>query len=133
MTQKTKKILLATSLLLLGGYIAYSLTRKKPKPQKKKPAVISFPPLENLGNDNPPYVYTKSNSNLRETPSTSARIVKTYQEGVTMYVTSSGAFSDGNWWEVNDGEGNSGWMRADVVTIPSEDDILSSYLFNEYA
>jgi uncharacterized protein YgiM (DUF1202 family) len=129
MTQQQKKILLATSLLLLGGFIAYSLTRKKPK--KKKPAVISFPPLENLGNDNPPYVYTKSNTNLRETPSTSARIVKTYEEGVMMYVISSGTFSDGDWWEVNDGEGNSGWMRADVVTLPSEDG-LYSYLFNEY-
>jgi hypothetical protein len=31
MTQQQKKILLATSLLLLGGFIAYSLTRKKGK------------------------------------------------------------------------------------------------------
>jgi len=34
-----------------------------------------------------------------------------------MNVTSSGTFSNYDWWEVNDGQGNSGWMREDVVTI----------------
>lgn len=135
MTKRTKIITgVITAILLLGGGIAYALTRKKPPtnpnaPVKRKPAILSFPPLENLGFGNPKFVYTKSSSNLRKNPSTSSAIVKTYPQGVKMNVTSSGTFSDGDWWEVNDGQGNSGWMREDVVTLEDTEEITYEDLY----
>jgi uncharacterized protein YgiM (DUF1202 family) len=121
MTKKTKIIAgIVTAILLLGGGVVYAINRKKKDPNapvKRKPAIITILPLENLGLGNPKYVYTKSSSNLRKNPSTSSGIVKTYPQGVKMNVTSSGTFSNYDWWEVNDGQGNSGWMREDVVTI----------------
>lgn len=121
MTKRTKIITgVLTAILLLGGGLAFALKKKKTDPNapvKRKPAIFTFPPLENLGFGNPKFVFTKSGTNLRKNPSTSSAIVKNYNLGVKLNVTSSGTFSDGDWWEVNDGQGNVGWVRGDVVTL----------------
>jgi hypothetical protein len=127
MTKKQKVVAVLLPLLLLGGYFAYSQIKKKkvvPTPPKKKPAQIIIEDTTGGIIKDAEYVTTKQGTNLRQTPSTSARILKSYDAGVLLYVTSSGRFSEYDWWEVNDGLGNIGWVRADVVDI--YDDNLAS-------
>lgn len=61
-------------------------------------------------------VYTKSGARLRSEPSTSSTIIETYQLGEVFFVLDTSNESDGLWYNVDDGFGNSGWFRNDVVT-----------------
>lgn len=127
MTKKQKIVAVLLPLLLLGGYFAYSQIKKKkvlPTPPKKKPTQIIIEDTTGGIMNDTEYLLTKQGTNLRKTPSTSATILKSYDAGVLLYVTSSGTFSGFDWWEVNDGSGNIGWVRADVVDV--YDDNLSS-------
>ena len=55
----------------------------------------------------------KSNVVLRSSPSTSARAVMTFQPGDLVYPTGQ---KNGIWWEVDDENGNRGWVSSAFIT-----------------
>lgn len=55
----------------------------------------------------------KSNVVLRGTPSTSGRAVMTFQPGDLVYPTGQ---KNGIWWEVDDENGNRGWVSSAFIT-----------------
>ena len=59
----------------------------------------------------------QQDARLRSEPNTSSQILKTYNADDVLFVTSSAQGTDGVWYELNDGEGNVGWMREDVITL----------------
>ena len=116
---KTKKVLLILlPLLLIGGGLFALTRRKKPvTPPKKKPAEITFGDLSGGIQQDALMAFTKDGARLRATPSTDSKIVKTFSANETVFITSSAQATDGVWYEVNDGEGNTGWMRDDTIDL----------------
>jgi uncharacterized protein YgiM (DUF1202 family) len=115
---KTKKVLwILIPLLLIGGGI-FALTRKKkPVTTKRKPAKFIFGDLTGGILQDSMIAYTKQDARLRTEPNTASEIVKTFNIDDSVFITSSAQGTDGVWYEVNDGEGNSGWMREDVLNL----------------
>lgn len=60
-----------------------------------------------------PAQVTTTNVQLREAPSTSARVVYTLKQGVLVYPTGA---RNGVWMEVDDENGNRGWMSSAFAT-----------------
>jgi hypothetical protein len=61
-------------------------------------------------------VTTKSGTRLRESASTSSKILKTYDSGVVLQVINDVSKSDGTWLKVAKGSSEVGWVRSDVVS-----------------
>jgi len=64
-------------------------------------------------------VTTKSGTRLRDSASTTANILKTYEAGVTLQVINDTKKSDGTWYKVAKGPSVVGWVRSDVVSAIS--------------
>jgi uncharacterized protein YgiM (DUF1202 family) len=64
-------------------------------------------------------VTTKSGTRLRDSASTTANILKTYEAGVTLKVIDDTKKSDGTWYKVAKGPSVVGWVRSDVVSAIS--------------
>ena len=121
MTKTQKIIAITIPLLFIGGYFAFG-RKKNPAPApKKKPATIiigdttgGIDPFAETGN----LFYTKEGATMWSYPATvGTDLIKTYGADVSMYATQTGAFATGwgganqNWYEVDDMEGNVGWIK----------------------
>ena len=61
-------------------------------------------------------VTTKKGTRLREEASSTSKILKTYDAGVTLQVINDTSKSDGTWYKVAKGTSEVGWVRSDVVS-----------------
>ena len=93
------------------------IPQKPPKPPK--PPVIDpvidpeyeYPDTET--EDEVDQVTTRSGTRLREKPTTSSKILKTYSSGVSLTVIESEDMPDGTWYQIS--SPMRGWVRSDVV------------------
>jgi hypothetical protein len=128
MTPEKKKLLLfgggAAALTLLIYFIFFN-KKKTPNPNPS-PKPLPKPKPKPFPNEDPEYpeyedieeeeeieqVTTRSGTRLREKPTTSSTIIKTYQSGVKLTVIGSEEMLDGTWYEILSPRG---YVRSDVV------------------
>jgi len=126
MTPEKKKLLLfgGAALTLLVYFIFFN-KKKTPNPNPS-PNPLPKPKPKPFPNEDPEYpeyeeieeeeeieqVTTRSGTRLREKPTTSSTIIKTYQSGVKLTVIGSEEMLDGTWYEILSPRG---YVRSDVV------------------
>jgi hypothetical protein len=125
MTQKQKYLTIGGIMLGLIGFLGYKAFAKKKNepitpvpPPKKRGTVIVDEPTGGLLL--PAEVLSRVGTRLRSNSSTSSSIVYTYPSaGTKLLVKGDTKESDGQWFQVFDSKGRSGWVRSDVVDIPT--------------
>ena len=117
MTEKQKYYTIGGIVLALIGFLGYKAFAK-PKtpvpPKKRKGSVIVDEPSTG-GFLLPAEVTTRSGTRLRSSSSTNSSVVYTYPAGTKLLVKGDATESDGQWFQVFDSKGRSGWVRSDVV------------------
>jgi uncharacterized protein YgiM (DUF1202 family) len=127
MTQKQKYYVAGAVALGLIALSYKAFAKKKPTTTKPKPKATIIVGPTTGGFELPADVTTRSGTRLRSQSNTNSTIIKTYNAGVKLLVIDDITQSDGQWFKVKDGSGNTGWMRSDVVdykttTITSSND-----------
>ena len=84
---------------------------KPPKPPVIDPVID--PEYEYPDEEEVDQVTTRSGTRLREKPTTSSKILKTYSSGVSLTVIESEDMPDGTWYQIS--SPMRGWVRSDVV------------------
>ena len=84
--------------------------------QQGNQVIVDTKPTTNATTSQIRVVTTKSGTRLRESASTSAKILKTYDSGVTLQVINDTTKGDGTWYKVAKGTSEVGWVRSDVVS-----------------
>jgi uncharacterized protein YgiM (DUF1202 family) len=122
MTKKQKYITIGgitLALIAFLGYKAFAKPKPKPKPApippKRTGTVIVDDPTG--GFTLPAEVTTRSGTRLRSSSSTSSTILHTYSAGTKLLVNGDTTETDGQWFQVFDSAGRSGWVRSDVVDL----------------
>jgi hypothetical protein len=135
MTEKQKYFTIGGIMLAVIGFLGYKAFAKKtvsplalaPAPKKKGTVFVSEPTGGLLL---PAEVLTRVGTRLRSNSSTSSSIVHTYQSaGTKLLVNGDAIESDGQWFKVFDSKGKSGWVRSDVVDIPTV--AMTEFLYEE--
>jgi hypothetical protein len=118
MTEKQKYFAIGGIMLALLGFLGYKAFAKPkvtpPPPKKRKGSVIVDEPSTG-GFLLPAEVTTRSGTRLRSSSSTSSSVVYTYPAGTKLLVKGDATQSDGQWFQVFDAQGRTGWVRSDVV------------------
>lgn len=118
MTEKQKYLTIGGIMLALLGFLGYKAFAKPkvtpPPPKKRKGSVIVDEPSTG-GFLLPAEVTTRSGTRLRSSSSTSSSVVYTYPAGTKLLVKGDATESDGQWFQVYDAQGRTGWVRSDVV------------------
>jgi hypothetical protein len=146
MTQKQKYLAIGGIMLAIIGFLGYKAFAKKgsspllPSPEppapapKKKGSVFVGEPTG--GFELPAEVFTRVGTRLRSDSTTSSSIIYTYPSaGTKLLVKGAQEQSDGDWFNVFDSKGRSGWVRSDVVDIPTVAAAEFNYdesIFDEY-
>lgn len=117
MTEKQKYYTIGGIMLALIGFLGYKAFAKPkkvaPVPPKKRATIIVG---EGSGGFMlPAEVTTRSGTRLRSSSSTNSSVVHTYTAGTKLLVKGDATESDGQWFQVFDSNGRSGWVRSDVV------------------
>ena len=68
----------------------------------------------------PVQVSLLKNVNLRNGPGTNYLIVKKGKQGATFDVLGKAEMKDGVWWQIDLGEGNTAWVRNDLVAVSGD-------------
>ena len=84
---------------------------KPPKPPVIDPEYPEYPDTD--PEEEVDQVTTRSGTRLREKPTTSSKILKTYSSGVSLTVIESEEMPDGTWYQIS--SPMRGWVRSDVV------------------
>ena len=116
MTKKQKYITIGgitLALIAFLGYKAFAKPKAKPKPPKRTGTVIVDDPTG--GFTLPAEVTTRSGTRLRSSSSTNSTVLHTYSAGTKLLVKGDATETDGQWFQVFDSAGRSGWVRSDVV------------------
>jgi hypothetical protein len=118
MTEKQKYYTIGGIMLALIGFLGYKAFAKPktpvpPKPKRKGTVIVAEPTTG--GFLLPAEVTTRSGTRLRSSSSTNSSVVYTYTAGTKLLVKGDATESDGQWFQVFDSKGRSGWVRSDVV------------------
>ena len=110
MTEKQKYYTIGGIMLALIGFLGYKAFAK---PKRKGTVIVAEPTTG--GFLLPAEVTTRSGTRLRSSSSTNSSVVYTYTAGTKLLVKGDATESDGQWFQVFDSKGRSGWVRSDVV------------------
>ena len=122
MSKQTKLLVfggLGLALITFIGFKIFSKPKAAPlrRPDPKRGTGLLFEEeiIPEIETTDVYAVITRDGTRLRAEPSTNSEILNTYSKGVTLYVFDSITKDDGLWYNVDDGEFVSGWVRSDVV------------------
>lgn len=115
MTEKQKYYTIGGIVLALITFLGYKAFAKTPVPPKPKRRGTVIVEPSTGGFLLPAEVTTRSGTRLRSSSSTNSSIVYTYPAGTKLLVKGDATESDGQWFQVFDVKGRSGWVRSDVV------------------
>lgn len=105
------------SVITFLGFKAFAKPKMPVKPAPKRTGSII---IEELGVGEfvlPSELTSRIGTRLRAKASTESSIIYTYLVPTTLLVKGDATQSDGQWYEVFDKKGRSGWVRADVVDV----------------
>lgn len=123
MNKQTKLLVFGGLGLVLISFLGFKIFSKKPqapirrpqRPQRGTGLLFEEEIIPEIETTDVYAVITRDGTRLRAEPSTNSEILNTFSKGVTLYVFDSITKDDGLWYNVDDGEFVSGWVRSDVV------------------